>query len=110
MEDREAPKTNGSEDTEHSFEDDKLVINLPFYVTPVTATSSRVIFRTEFYITPPRGLRGLIFRNLPTWFNHIFTQSVIFDGDMVFLNRQSCLLYTSPSPRDRQKSRMPSSA
>ena len=26
------------------------------------------------------------------------------------LMRQSCLLYTSPSPRDRQKSRMPSSA
>ena len=27
-----------------------------------------------------------------------------------FLNFQACLLYTSPSPRDRQKSRMPSSA
>ena len=27
------------------------------------------------------------------------------DGEVV-----SCLLYTSPSPRDRQKSRMPSSA
>ena len=25
-------------------------------------------------------------------------------------NAYSCLLYTSPSPRDRQKSRMPSSA
>ena len=25
-------------------------------------------------------------------------------------NQQGCLLYTSPSPRDRQKSRMPSSA
>ena len=25
-------------------------------------------------------------------------------------NPKSCLLYTSPSPRDRQKSRMPSSA
>ena len=25
-------------------------------------------------------------------------------------NYESCLLYTSPSPRDRQKSRMPSSA
>ena len=25
-------------------------------------------------------------------------------------NSESCLLYTSPSPRDRQKSRMPSSA
>ena len=24
--------------------------------------------------------------------------------------RRACLLYTSPSPRDRQKSRMPSSA
>ena len=28
----------------------------------------------------------------------------------VFGNTQDCLLYTSPSPRDRQKSRMPSSA
>ena len=28
-----------------------------------------------------------------------------------YLNQEiSCLLYTSPSPRDRQKSRMPSSA
>ena len=26
------------------------------------------------------------------------------------LQAQTCLLYTSPSPRDRQKSRMPSSA
>ena len=28
----------------------------------------------------------------------------------IFVNDQDCLLYTSPSPRDRQKSRMPSSA
>ena len=27
-----------------------------------------------------------------------------------FVNLPACLLYTSPSPRDRQKSRMPSSA
>ena len=26
------------------------------------------------------------------------------------MNHATCLLYTSPSPRDRQKSRMPSSA
>ena len=33
------------------------------------------------------------------------------DGSNVLLNVSiSCLLYTSPSPRDRQKSRMPSSA
>ena len=33
--------------------------------------------------------------------------------DVIIANLQkdnSCLLYTSPSPRDRQKSRMPSSA
>ena len=28
----------------------------------------------------------------------------------LLLKKQGCLLYTSPSPRDRQKSRMPSSA
>ena len=27
-----------------------------------------------------------------------------------YLQHRACLLYTSPSPRDRQKSRMPSSA
>ena len=31
------------------------------------------------------------------------------DGNLVFVS-EDCLLYTSPSPRDRQKSRMPSSA
>ena len=30
--------------------------------------------------------------------------------DLRSANAQTCLLYTSPSPRDRQKSRMPSSA
>ena len=29
---------------------------------------------------------------------------------VITLNNNGCLLYTSPSPRDRQKSRMPSSA
>ena len=32
------------------------------------------------------------------------------DGQLVSQNVGGCLLYTSPSPRDRQKSRMPSSA
>ena len=31
-------------------------------------------------------------------------------GDLVITFNGGCLLYTSPSPRDRQKSRMPSSA
>ena len=32
------------------------------------------------------------------------------DPSLTFRKSCSCLLYTSPSPRDRQKSRMPSSA
>ena len=50
------------------------------------------------------------------WFLEVFDQS-IQSPVMVFYHlleaqRQTgdCLLYTSPSPRDRQKSRMPSSA
>ena len=31
-------------------------------------------------------------------------------GDLHIDDHHTCLLYTSPSPRDRQKSRMPSSA
>ena len=31
-------------------------------------------------------------------------------GDQVVVIRKPCLLYTSPSPRDRTRSRMPSSA
>ena len=34
----------------------------------------------------------------------------LFDFNAVLAENQACLLYTSPSPRDRQKSRMPSSA
>ena len=33
-----------------------------------------------------------------------------FNGEIKSAGFRSCLLYTSPSPRDRQKSRMPSSA
>ena len=33
------------------------------------------------------------------------------EGDKdIFVHISACLLYTSPSPRDRQKARMPSSA
>ena len=33
-----------------------------------------------------------------------------YKGKTLKINTHACLLYTSPSPRDRQKSRMPSSA
>ena len=48
----------------------------------------------------------------------VFFAATIAEADIISVNfhveddgdAQACLLYTSPSPRDRQKSRMPSSA
>ena len=40
----------------------------------------------------------------------VYISSFIMAGFIVEASRVVCLLYTSPSPRDRQKSRMPSSA
>ena len=37
-------------------------------------------------------------------------KAIGFDYDYTLASYTTCLLYTSPSPRDRQKSRMPSSA
>ena len=37
-------------------------------------------------------------------------QLVLANEEFQVVDAKSCLLYTSPSPRDRQKSRMPSSA
>ena len=40
----------------------------------------------------------------------VITTEIFFDQELLEIQNGACLLYTSPSPRDRQKSRMPSSA
>ena len=49
----------------------------------------------------------------PGWVEHnpmeIWSSQLAVASEAMALNN-TCLLYTSPSPRDRQKSRMPSSA
>ena len=52
----------------------------------------------RIYCTFDRGADGKV------WFHDL--GKITTDNDL----RMVCLLYTSPSPRDRQKSRMPSSA
>ena len=52
---------------------------------------------------------GFIFKSFPELItNGSFTEVPV--GTELTANPNTCLLYTSPSPRDRQKSRMPSSA
>ena len=43
-------------------------------------------------------------------FNEVSKESYASGGELMIDKGKYCLLYTSPSPRDRQKSRMPSSA
>ena len=58
--------------------------------------------------------RDRVLHSLENVYRGAFTQAED-SGDSVSMEKldlkyQRCLLYTSPSPRDRQKSRMPSSA
>ena len=46
---------------------------------------------------------------LPTYLDYV-KSSYASEARTVMSNINNCLLYTSPSPRDRLKSRMPSSA
>ena len=75
----------------------------------------------DITITVERGQAAS--NNMITWLtnNNIATTILTYSSEDVrdalhplstwFENEpQTCLLYTSPSPRDRQKSRMPSSA
>ena len=57
----------------------------------------------EVHLLPDVSFESDEAGGLPSGWSSIHTDSVaVFDS--------LCLLYTSPSPRDRQKSRMPSSA
>ena len=50
------------------------------------------------------------FKNLKFFSVYILSAKQIKISNYFSANNEICLLYTSPSPRDRQKSRMPSSA
>ena len=56
----------------------------------------------------PFDSNSLIDNGLNTIYTDVYNN--IWVGSIAGLSIKDCLLYTSPSPRDRQKSRMPSSA
>ena len=55
---------------------------------------------------------GILFNPIDNLFYTSFPQQLFIGNTHLFLNPHTflCLLYTSPSPRDRTRSRMPSSA
>ena len=69
-------------------------------------------FIVAFIAAPPvdiDGIREPVAGSL-LYGNNIISGAVVPSSNAIGLHLYSCLLYTSPSPRDRQKSRMPSSA
>ena len=70
----------------------------------ITTTGSTIISDLE---NTPKGI--LLWRAILQWLGGIGI-IVMAITLMPIMNVGGCLLYTSPSPRDRQKSRMPSSA
>jgi hypothetical protein len=70
--------------------------------------------RTSSDYSTTRGANNFTVATLKEWKNSKDKITVVYRIFMIdaFKNSDinSCLLYTSPSPRDRQKSRMPSSA
>jgi len=53
-------------------------------------------------------LNGIV--HIQSTFNNTLITFTDITGNVISWSSAGCLLYTSPSPRDRQKSRMPSSA
>ena len=82
-------------------------LTIPFYLHKVGAGFPSP---ATDYIEDDIDLNSHLITNAPATFiirvqGKSMTNVGIYDGDLLI-----CLLYTSPSPRDRQKSRMPSSA
>ena len=59
---------------------------------------------------PHQNLGSQHYGLVPNYASQHFAQPMPNYGSQTFAQPYICLLYTSPSPRDRQKSRMPSSA
>ena len=85
---------SGSEVVEEPDPPFRSPVSAPPPPPPVRAVED---LESVVHLTPDQALQGTV------------VELTLDDGTMIELNTP-CLLYTSPSPRDRQKSRMPSSA
>ena len=74
------------------------VFNTPYEAMFVSEDSTQVLHGSMTLLGT-----HVSFSDIPEGYNLVI-------GNHITLSINTCLLYTSPSPRDRQKSRMPSSA
>ena len=67
--------------------------------------AKRVVKSIQKWASKPVETQEKVFQNLITE-----ASNTVFGKDHDFISINTCLLYTSPSPRDQRGSRMPSSA
>ena len=65
---------------------------------------------TELLVTLTVGEIGYILCNLEDKYGQLLDGEIPEQVQTIFSKLEGCLLYTSPSPRDSDQSRMPSSA
>ena len=81
--------------------DDKSTTNIKFGSLPLDRSLDELLNSGILLVKKPRGPTS---HQLTAWVRNILGIKKIGHGGTF------CLLYTSPSPRDRTRSRMPSSA
>ena len=84
----------------------------PMYQVKIMDTSSEEHEILKTYEKPGYYVQNITISGYTIYLNRIQNNGTAYvdaDQDMI-MNREGCLLYKSPSPRDRTRSRMPSSA
>ena len=97
-------------------EDERKIVmrSLGFFSTADSLVANNLVLSIYRHITNPECRQYLLRQSfeeaIHTHAYQYVIQSLGMDEAELFNMYRDCLLYTSPSPRDRQKSRMPSSA
>ena len=74
------------------------------------APLAKILFNTIEKSVPDKDLQAKLKADLQTQLLQSNTQELQAAAKIIEAEAKACLLYTSPSPRDRTRSRMPSSA
>ena len=108
-----APCTVGFRDVFHAI----VLVDLPFYTVGDLNDMQFSTITPRFFAQLFNDLnkQGVIALDIEPLGEVRLVELIVITGlcslcSELFILLYSCLLYTSPSPRDRQKSRMPSSA
>ena len=88
------------------------ICTLLFFATTVNYLDRQVLSLLKPTLEEEFGWSNSDYANIASVFQFTYAISMLFAGRIIdkLGTKRGCLLYTSPSPRDRTRYRMPSSA